>query len=113
MSVFVTQPIVKTFGSTPSSQPVPVFTPVSASDSLVNDGDSFLYIKNAGGSIDSINLSGVVPCDQGNLYATNFNLAPGSSAMFGPFPVNRFGVAPIVTHSFITGVTAAFINVAI
>lgn len=100
MSTFTAQTIENVNGA------VPVFTAVSASDVLTNNGLCMLHIKNGGGSTDTISIGGVNSCSHGQIHPCQVNLNAGQEIIIGPFPVSRFGTAPVITHSFITSVTA-------
>jgi hypothetical protein len=85
---------------------VPVFAAVSASDILTNNGLCILHVKNAGGSVDNVSIAGVSACSHGQLHALTFSVGAGLEFIVGPFPLSRFGAAPVITHSFVTSVTA-------
>lgn len=110
MATFTPQVPSKAFGVAPSIVS-PIYSAVTASDTLVNDGLSYILVKNAGGSSDIVSLSATTPCDQGVLFAASTTVLAGQSTVMGPFPISRFGTSPTITHSFITTVTMAFITI--
>jgi hypothetical protein len=111
MSSFTPQIPSKAFGTSPPQAVAPLYTAVSASDILINDGLSYIFVKNAGGSSDIVSVVPTGQCDQGVLYTASTVVAAGTSAVMGPFPISRFGTSPTITHTFITSVTLAFITI--
>lgn len=90
----------------------PAYTAVTASDTLLPDSNTFLHVKNAGGSPDSCVIA-VLQGDPpgGLLIADNtVSVTNGQERMIGPLPANFFadpttGLST-VTHSFTTSVTS-------
>jgi hypothetical protein len=88
----------------------PVYSAVSASDTLTNNGNAFLYVKNANASPTTVTVDSITPCDQG--FDHNFVVvvpATNGEKMIGPFPLKRFGSAPTVTYSVTASVTCALV----
>ena len=104
MTLLTTQNISRT-GVTPS------YTAVAASDTFVPDSQTFIHVKNAGGSPDSCVIA-VLQGDPPGLTISDITVSVtnGQERMIGPFPANFFadistGLAT-VTHSFTTSVTS-------
>lgn len=91
----------------------PVYSAVTASDTLTNNGNSFLHVKNANAAACTVTIDSITPCDQG--FDHNYVVvvpANTGDRMIGPLPIKRFGNAPTVTYSVTASVTAALIAVA-
>ena len=93
---------------------LPTYSAVSASDTLPPGNNVFLHVKNGGGSPDTVTI--VTPGNvQGQGVADiSVSVPAGSERMIGPLPgglVARAsdGLAD-VTHSFVTSVTAAVLE---
>ena len=96
--------------SLPSPALTPAYVSAAASDVFPNDGKTFLHVKNAGGSPDSVVVNSVTPCDQGADHDVTVSVTNAQERMIGPFPPARFNDANgnvTVTHSFLTSVTVA------
>lgn len=98
----------------------PTYTAVAASDTFVPDSQTFLHIKNAGGSNDNISVAistgaaSPIPNVTIGAVTGTVPLTTGDK-MIGPFPATHFadpttGLATI-THSFTTSVTVAVVKV--
>jgi hypothetical protein len=90
----------------------PAYTAVAASDTFTPDSNTFIHVKNAGGSPDTVTLSILQGNPAGGLTITNptVSVTNGQERMIGPFPANYFadpttGLAT-VSHSFTTSVTS-------
>lgn len=94
----------------PGAGAAPVFAAVSAADVLINNGNTYYHVKNAGGSPDVVNVDSVAPCNYGFDHDYSVSVPAGAERILGPFPVSRFGGQVNVTHSFITTVTAALVS---
>lgn len=89
----------------------PAYTAVAASDTFTTDVNTFIHIKNAGGSPDTC----VVQVLQGDppgltISDNSVSVTNAQERMIGPLPAQFFadpttGLAT-VTHSFTTSVTA-------
>lgn len=91
----------------------PTYTAVSASDVFANDGRTVIYIKNAGGSPDTVGIDSVVACNQGFDHDGGGSVTNGTEKVFGPFDMTRFNNSNgqvTVTNSFTTSVTCAVIR---
>lgn len=85
----------------------PVYTIVNASDTLVNNGNSFLHVKNGNAGNCTVTITATTSCSQGTLHdAVAIVPLTTGDRMIGPFPINRFGSAPVVTYSVQATVTA-------
>lgn len=104
MSTFGIQTVENNVGA------VAVYTAVSASDILTNNGACFLHVKNGGGSSDTLSILATGFCSQGILHSLTLILPAGFEFIIGPFALKQFGPAPVITHSFITSVTAAMFS---
>jgi FlaG/FlaF family flagellin (archaellin) len=89
----------------------PAYTAVAASDTFIPDAQTFIHVKNAGGSPDSCVIA-VLAGDPPGLVLSDVTVSVtnGQERMIGPFPANFFadpttGLAT-VTHSFTTSVTS-------
>ena len=94
----------------------PTYVAVSASDTFPNDGKTFIYVKNAGGSTDTVAINSIRNCDQGFDHDGGGSLLTATERCYGPFPEGRFndpttGLVTI-THSFTTSVTCAVVRLA-
>jgi hypothetical protein len=104
MALLSTQSISRT-GVTPA------YTAVSASDTFVPDNQTFIHVKNAGGSADSCVVAVLQGDPPGLTISDNtVSVTNAQERMIGPFPANFFadpttGLAT-VTHSFTTSVTS-------
>ena len=104
MALLSTQTIVRT-GITPS------YAAVASSDTFTPDSDTFIHVKNGGGSSDSVTIS-VLAGDPPGLTISDVvvSVTNGQERMIGPFPAQFFADPTTsfatVAHSFITSVTA-------
>jgi hypothetical protein len=111
MALLTTQNISRT-GITPT------YAAVAASDTFVPDGQTFLHVKNGGGSPDSVTVatgSGTSPAAGLTVSMAAVSVTNGQERMIGPFPANFFadpttGLAT-VTHGFTTSVTVGVFKV--
>lgn len=95
----------------------PAYTAVAATDTFAPDGTTFLHVKNAGGSPDSVTVAvaaGTSPLGL-TLSAAAVSVTNAQERMLGPYPAQYFadgttGLAT-VTHSFQTSVTAGAFKV--
>jgi FlaG/FlaF family flagellin (archaellin) len=104
MTLLATQSISRT-GVTPA------YTAVTASDTFVPDAQTFIHVKNAGGSPDSAVITVAAGDPPGLTIAdVTVSVTNGQERMIGPFPANFFadpttGLATIA-HGFTTTVTS-------
>lgn len=108
MALLTTQQISRT-------KIVPSYTAVAASDTFAPGDRTFLHIKNAGGSSDTVVVA-VAAGDPPGLTISDISQAHANATegMMGPFPPQFFadpttGLAT-VTHSFTTSVTVGVFN---
>lgn len=104
MALLSTQSIVRT-GLTPA------YTAVAASDTFTPDAQTFLHVKNAGGSPDSCVCVVAGGDPPGLTIADNtVSVTNAQERMIGPFPAQFFADPTTglctVTHSFTTSVTS-------
>jgi len=89
----------------------PAYTAVAGSDTFVPDSQTFLHVKNAGGSPDSCVLA-VAGGDPPGLSISDVTVSVTNAQerMIGPLPANFFADPTTglctVTHSFTTTVTS-------
>lgn len=109
MAALTTQSISRT-GITPT------YAAVAASDTFQPDANTFLHIKNGGGSVDNVTVT-VAAGDPPGLVIADVTLAVTNAQerMIGPFPASFFadpttGQAT-VAHSFTTSVTVGVFKV--
>lgn len=89
------------------------FTAVNASDTLTNNGKSYLRVKNANAAACTVTIAATHSCSQGFTHnMTASVIATTGDMVLGPFPAARFGTAPVVTYSVTSSVTAALISYA-
>lgn len=93
----------------------PTYTAVSASDTFLPDDRTFLYVKNAGGSPDTVALVTPVTYRGQAVADAGGSVTNAQERVFGPFPAQDFADPTTglctVTHSFTTSVTQAVIRV--
>lgn len=94
----------------------PTYSAVSASDTFTPGPYTFLHVKNAGGSSDTVTITVAAGDPDPTLVIADLTVsvpATTGDRMIGPFPpqyfANSVGVAT-VTHSFTTSVTCAVLN---
>jgi len=103
LALLTTQSISRT-GVTPS------YTAVAASDTFTPDAQTFIHVKNGGGSSDTCVVQVLAGDPPGLTISDNsVSVTNGQERMIGPFPANFFadpttGLAT-VTHGFTTSVT--------
>ena len=91
----------------------PTYTAVASSDVFANDGRTVIYIKNAGGSPDTVGIDSLVACNQGSDHDGGGSVTNATEKVFGPFDPTRFNNSNgqvTVTNSFLTSVTCAVIR---
>jgi hypothetical protein len=89
----------------------PAYTAVAATDTFLPDAATFIHVKNAGASPDSVTIS-VLQGDPPGLTISDIviSVTNAQERMIGPLPANFFadpstGLAT-VAHSFLTSVTS-------
>lgn len=108
MAAFTTQQITRA-GVTPS------YSAVSASDTFTPGQYTFVHVKNAGASPDTVGIN-VLQGNPPGLTISNLSISVTNAQerMIGPLPPNFFADpvtgAGTITHGFITSVTAGFFN---
>ena len=104
MTLLTVQNIVRT-GLTPA------YTAVTASDTFLPDQNTFIHVKNAGGSPDVCVIAVLQGDPPGLVISDNsVSVTNAQERMIGPLPANFFadpttGLAT-VTHGFTTSVTS-------
>lgn len=92
----------------------PSYAAASATgDDFVNDGRTFLHVKNGGTVSIDVTVDSVVPCNQGFNHDVIVSIAAGAEKMVGPFDVERFNDSDRkvkVTYSDVTSVTVAALH---
>jgi hypothetical protein len=90
---------------------VPTYAAASGGgDTLPNDGNTVLHVKNGGGSSITATVTSNKKCDQGFLHDDVVAVAAGAEKVIGPFNVGRFGRNVAVTYSAVTTVTVAAVS---
>ena len=108
MTLLATQNISRT-GVTPA------YMAVTASDTFTPDAQTFIHVKNAGGSSDTCVVAVLQGDPPGLVISDNsVSVTNGQERMIGPFPPQFFadpttGQAT-VTHGFTTSVTVGVFN---
>lgn len=91
------------------------YTAVSASDTAdISNGRTFLHVKNAGASPDTVTIVTPGTVGPGLAIADNAVTVTNATEKFiGPLDPAVFGTAGVatVTHSFTTSVTCAFVSI--
>ena len=88
----------------------PTYAAVAASDTFTPDANTFIHVKNGGGSVDTCVVQ-VLAGDPPGLTIADVSVAVTNAQerMIGPFPAQFFADpttgAATVTHSFTTSVT--------
>lgn len=104
MALLTTQTIVRAGLS-------PAYTAVAATDTFVPDAQTFLHVKNAGGSPDVVTIS-VLAGNPPGLTISNLSVSVTNAQerMIGPLPAQFFAdpVTGLATaaHGFLTSVTS-------
>jgi hypothetical protein len=63
----------------------------AAGDSFVNNGRTFLHVKNAnGGTARTVTINSLVNCSQGFDHDLTISVTASSEKMIGPFEMSRF-----------------------
>lgn len=87
------------------------FTAVNASDTLTNNGRSYLQVKNANAAACTVTVVSTVVCNQGFSHDMVVSVpATTGDRVLGPFTAIRFGTAPVVNYSVTSSVTAALVT---
>lgn len=93
----------------------PAYTAVASSDTFAPDAQTFIHVKNGGGSVDNVTIS-VLAGDPPGLTISDVTVAVTNAQerMIGPLP-RQFFADPItglatIAHSFITSVTSGVFN---
>ena len=77
-------------------------------DTFVNDGRTYLHVKNTNGATRTVTIDSTRSCDQGFDHDVAVVIpATTGDELIGPFPTARFGTTCTVTYSAVTGVTVA------
>ena len=83
-------------------------------DTFVNDGRTYLHVKNGGGSPITVTINSQENCNYGSDHNIAVIVANGSEKIIGFFSKKRFnntGGAVEVTYSGVTTVTVAAVKV--
>jgi hypothetical protein len=84
-------------------------------DTFVNDGETYLEVKNAGGSGITVTVSAQSACNQGTLHDSVTTVpATTGDRVIGPFNTTRFNNSAgscSITYSGVTSVTVAVVSV--
>jgi len=91
----------------------PTYSSVASTDTFPNDGRTVIYIKNAGGSPDTVGINSIQSCNQGFDHDGGGSVTNATEKVFGPFEPTRFNDSNgqvTVTNSFLTSVTCAVLR---
>jgi hypothetical protein len=92
----------------------PTWNNAAASDQFLNDGKTYLHVKNGGGTQDIVTISAVKTCKYGENHDISVTVPMTTGEkIIGPFPANIFNDSNgyvTVKHSFTTSVTVALIS---
>jgi hypothetical protein len=89
------------------------FTQIAATCTLVNNGRSYLHVKNTTAATCTVVVAATRECSQGFTHDMSVSVpATTGDKVLGPFPTVRFGSYPVATTSAttLTGVTAAVVS---
>lgn len=82
--------------------------PVAAAgggDTFVNDGRTYLYVKNGGGGSINVTVDTTTNCNYGFDHDAVVAVPAGGERLIGPFAPSRFGSTCAVSYSGVTTVT--------
>lgn len=92
----------------------PTFVPASVGgDTFVNDGKTFLHVKNGGAAAITVTMNSQKLCNYGFDHDHPISVPAGSELMIGPFDRLRFNNntnSISITYSAVTTVTVAAIS---
>lgn len=87
----------------------------AAGDEFVNDGRTFLHVKNGGASSIDVTIDSKQQCSFGFDHDITVSVPAGGERLIGPFPTSRFNDSQTgkasVSYSDVTSVTVAAIKV--
>ncbi len=82
-------------------------------DQFANDGDTFLHVKNGGGSSINVTIASPTACSHGGTHPLVVAVPNAGERLIGPFPKARHDDANgmvQVTYSAVTSVTVAALS---
>lgn len=82
-------------------------------DAFLNDGATYLHVKNGGGSSINVTVNSVSACDQGFDHDLVVAVPNAGERIIGPFPTGRWNDTSgnvNVTYSGVTTVTVAAVK---
>lgn len=92
----------------------PTYTAASATgDTFVNDGRTFLHIKNADVASKTVTIDSKTPCSYGHDHDIIVTVPAGDERVAGPFPNQRFNDVDNkvnITYDAVTSLTIAAIK---
>lgn len=92
----------------------PTFVAASAGgDTFVNNGTTYLFVKNSGGSPIDVTVDSVAQCNYGFDHNLTVSVAAGTTQKIGPLSPNRFNDITskvAVSYSAVTSVTVATLS---
>jgi hypothetical protein len=107
MATFTVQNIALSTSLTPSYAAA-----AGGGDDFVNNGRTFLHIKNGSGAPIVATVDSLVNCSQGSDHNIDITIPAGSEEMCGPFNTGRFNDADSkvsITYDGVTSLTVAAI----
>lgn len=84
-----------------------------AGDTFLNDGQTYLFVKNAGASSINVTVTAVTQCNHGSLHNVVVAVPAGAEVQIGKFDPARFNNASglvSVSYSAVTSVTVAVVR---
>jgi hypothetical protein len=82
-------------------------------DSFVNDGQTYLYVKNTGASSNTVSIESRKQCNQGHYHNISVSIPASEERQIGLFPPDRFndiGKRIVVTYGLGTNLQVAAIK---
>lgn len=88
----------------------PTFVPAANGDTMSNDGDTVLRVKNSSGASINVTSVATIPCSHGVLHDEVTAVAAGATIDIGPFRRDRFGSVVTFNYSATASVTVAAVQ---
>jgi len=86
----------------------------AAGNYFINNGKTFLIVKNASASPIKVTIDSPAYCDQGFQHDVEVTVAAGAEKWIGPFPTVRFNDSSgdvQITYDAVTNVTVAVVSI--
>lgn len=98
-------------GAAASGKALTTQAAASGGDTLVNDGQTLLYVNNGSAASVNVTITAAKPCSHGFMHDEVIAVPAGVNRYIGPFPPARFGTAVNIEYSAVTTVTVGAIKV--